>query len=176
VIGNLDRLLEWVARSCRGNLLIVDEPLKVSELRALLAREQITWGQFDLVVVDHIGMMIPEGKVQSETQRMNEISGDLLKLSKSSLLGNPTLLFVSPFTKGEPTDLPGMHRFRDTFMLAHNAHLLLGIYEDEAGNKLLHIAGMRSSNGQGDVNRDIPVIIRKEDGVLVEAAAESRLL
>jgi len=107
--------------------------------------------------------------VQSETQRMNEISGDLLKLSKSSLLGNPTLLFVSPFTKGEATDLPGMHRFRDTFMLAHNAHLLLGTCgEDEAGNKLLHIAGMWSSNGQGDVTRDIPVTIRGEDGVVEE--------
>ena len=45
-------------------------------VRAFLAREQITWGAFDLVVVDHIGMMLPEGK----TQRMNQISGDLLKL------------------------------------------------------------------------------------------------
>jgi hypothetical protein len=114
--------------------------------------------------------------VQSETQRMNQISGDLLKLSKSSLLGNPTLLFVSPFTKGEPTDLPGMHRFRDTFMLAHNAHLLLGICEDEAGGKLLHIAGMRSSNGQGDVSRDIPISIRKEDGVIVEETPRPHLL
>jgi hypothetical protein len=35
---------------------------------------------------------------------------------------------------------------------------------------------MRSSNGRGDVNRDIPVTIRKEDGVLVEAASEARLL
>ena len=128
----------------------MDEPLKVSELRALL----------------------PEGKVQSETQRMNEISGDLLKLSKSSLLDNPTLLFVSPFTKGEPTDLPGMHRFRDTFMLAHNAHLLLGIYEDEAGNKLLHIAGMRSNNGQGNVSRDIAIDVRVENGMIVEVGAE----
>jgi hypothetical protein len=168
VIDDLDTLLQWLAGSCQGNLLMVDEPLKVSELRALLAREQITWGQFDLVVVDHIGMMLPEGKTQSETQRMNEISGDLLKLSKSSLLGNPTLLFVSPFTKGEPTDLPGMHRFRDTFMLAHNAHLLLGIYEDETGNKLLHIAGMRSSNGQGDGSHDVPIAIRKDDGAVVE--------
>jgi replicative DNA helicase len=176
VIANLDRLLEWLARCCQGNLLIVDEPLKVSELRALLAREQITWGQFDLVVVDHIGMMLPEGKVQSETQRMNEISSDLLKLSKSSLLSNPTLLFVSPFTKGEPSDLPGMHRFRDTFMLAHNAHLLLGVYEDAAGGKLLHIAGMRSSNGQGDISRNIPISIRKEDGVIVEETPRPHLL
>jgi hypothetical protein len=68
--------------------------------------------------------------------------------------------------------VPGMHRFRDTFMLAHNAHLLLGIYEDEAGNKLLHITGMRCSNGQRDVNRDIPVTISKEDGVMVEELAE----
>ena len=141
-------------------------------VRAFLAREQITWGAFDLVVVDHIGMMLPEGK----TQRMNQISGDLLKLTKSPLLGNPTLLFVSPFTKGEPTDLPGMHRFRDTFMLAHNAHLLLGIYEDEAGNKLLHIAGMRCSNGQGEVSRDIPITICKEDGVIVEPAVEQHWL
>jgi hypothetical protein len=176
VIASLHRLLEWVAKCCQGNLLIVDEPLKVSELRALLAREQMTWGPFDLVVADHIGMMVPEGKVQSQTQRMNEISGDLLKLSKSSLLGNPTLVFVSPFTKGEPTDLPGMHRFRDTFMLAHNAHLLLGIYEDETGNKLLHIAEMRSSNGQGDVSRDLPIGISAEDGVIGEAAAENHQL
>jgi hypothetical protein len=55
-------------------------------------------------------------------------------------------------------------------MLAHNAHLLLGIYEVEAGSKLLHIAGMRCNNGQGDVNRDIAVNIRQEDGVLVEEA------
>ena len=110
--------------------------------------------------------------VQSETQRMNEISGDLLKLSKSSLLGNPTLLFVSPFAKGEPTDLPGMHRFRDTFMLAHNAHLLLGIYEDEAGNKVLHIAGMRSTNGEANVCRDIPIVINKQDGAMAEAPAK----
>jgi len=62
-----------------------------------------------------------------------------------------------------------MHRLRDTLPLAHNAHLLLGTCgEDEAGSKLLHIAGMRSSNAQGDMNRDIPITIRKEDGVLVE--------
>ena len=176
VIQNLDSLLMWVADACSGNLLIIDEPLKVSELRAVLAREQITWGQFDLVVVDHIGMMIPEGQVRSETQKMNEVSGDLLKMSKSSLLGHPTLLFISPFTKGEPTDLPGMHRFRDTFMLAHNAHLLLGIYEDAGANKLLHIAGMRASNGQGDVNHDIPITVREEDGVIVEAETEMHLL
>ena len=130
----------------------------------------------DLIVVDHIGMMVPEGKVQSETQKMNEVSGDLLKLSKSSPLGNPTLLFVSPFTKREPTDLPGMHRFRDTFMLAHNARLLLGIYEDGVNNKLLHIAGMRSSNGQGNISRDIPIVVREEDGVIIEALAETHQL
>ena len=78
--------------------------------------------------------------------------------------------------KGEPTDLPGMHRFRDTFMLAHNAHLLLGIYEDEWGNKLLHIAGLRSSNGKGDVTRDIPIVVREQDGVIVEALPETHLL
>jgi hypothetical protein len=65
-----------------------------------------------------------------------------------------------------------MHRFRDTFMLAHNAHLLLGLYEDEMGNKLLHVAGMWSSNGQGDVNRDIPIEVRARDGIIVEAGAE----
>jgi hypothetical protein len=76
----------------------------------------------------------------------------------------------APFTKGEATDLPGMHRFRDTYMLADNAHLLLGTCgEDEAGSKPLPIAGMRSSNGQGDVTRDIPVTIRGEDGVVEEA-------
>ena len=108
---------------------------------------------------------------------MNEISGNLLKLSKSPLLGNPTLPFVSPCTKGEPTDLPGMHRFRDTFMLAHNAHLLLGTCgEDEAGNKLLHIAGMRCSNGQGEVSRDIPISIPREDGVIGEAAVYDLLV
>jgi len=176
VIRDLDALLSWTAEQCPGNLLIVDEPLKVSELRALLAREQFTWGRFDLVVVDHIGMMLPEGKVYGETQRMNQISADLLQLTKSSLLEHPTLLFVSPFTKGEPTDLPGMHRFRDTFMLAHNAHLLLGIYEDEWGNKLLHIAGMRSSNGRGNVSRDIPIRVLQENGVIVEATAELHLL
>ena len=153
----------------------VEEAAPTIESR-LPAREQMTRGQFDLVVVDHIGMMLPEGKAQSETQRMNEISGDLLKLSKSALLGNPTLLFVSPFTKGEPSDLPGMHRFRDTFMLAHNAHLLLGVYEDAAGGKLLHIAGMRSSNGQGDISRNIPISIRKEDGVIVEETPRPHLL
>jgi hypothetical protein len=63
-----------------------------------------------------------------------------------------------------------MHRFRDTLLLAHNAHLLLGTCgEDEAGSKLLHIAGMWSRNGQGDVTRDIPVTIRGEDGVVEEA-------
>jgi len=148
----------------------------VSELRALLAREQVTWGRFDLVVVDHIGMMLPEGKVYGGTQRMNQISADLLQLTKSSLLEHPTLLFVSPFTKGEPTELPGMHRFRDTFMLAHNAHLLLGIYQDEWGNKLLHIAGMRSSNGKGDVNRDIPIRVLQENGVIVEVSAQRHRL
>ena len=62
-----------------------------------------------------------------------------------------------------------MHRFRDTFMLAHNAHLLLGTCgEDEAGNKLLHIAGMRCSNGQGDVRRDVPISISRDDGVVAE--------
>ena len=59
---------------------------------------------------------------------------------------------------------------------AHNAHLLLGIYEDAGGNKLLHIAGMRASNGQGDINHDIPITVREEDGVIVEAVAELRLL
>ena len=176
VIDNLDQLLQWTAEQCPGKLLIVDEPLRVSELRALLAREQITWGQFDLAVVDHIGMMVPEGNPTSETQKMNQISGDLLKLSKPTLLGHPTMLFVSPFTKGEPTDLPGMHRFRDTFMLAHNAHVLLGIYEDAWGNKLLHIAGMRSSNGKGDICRDIPIVVREEDGVIGEAQPEPHLL
>jgi hypothetical protein len=176
VIDHLDRLLTWTAQQCPGKLLLIDEPLKVSELWAILAREQIEWGTFDLVVVDHIGMMIPEGKVYSETQRMNEVSANLLQLSKSSLLGHPTLLFVSPFTKGEPTDVPGMNRFRDTFMLAHNAHLLLGIYEDEAGHKLLHIAGMRSSNGSASVSRDIPIVVRQQDGVILEAEPETRLL
>jgi hypothetical protein len=57
-------------------------------------------------------------------------------------------------------------------MLAHNAHLLLGLYEDEMGNKLLHVAGMRSSNGQGDINRDIPIEVRAKDGVIVEAGTE----
>ena len=69
-----------------------------------------------------------------------------------------------------------MHRFRDTFMLAHNEHLLLGIYEDAVGNKLLHIAGMRSSNGQGNIDRDIPIVVREEDGVIVEALAETHQL
>jgi replicative DNA helicase len=176
VIQHLNKLLTWVAEQCPGNLLIVDEPLKVSTLRSAIVREQMTWGPFDLIVVDHIGMMVPEGRVYSETQKMNEISGDLLNLGKSSLLGHPTLLFVSPFTKGEATDVPGMHRFRDTFMLAHNAHLLLGIYEDVGGNKLLHIAGQRSSNGESGMGRDIPVIVREQDGVIVEATAEKLML
>ena len=92
------------------------------------------------------------------------------------LPGHPTLPFISPFTVGESTDLPRMRRFRDTFTLAHNAHLLLGLYEDEVGNKLLHIAGMRSSNGQSNVQRDIPIEVREEDGVVVEALAEMYLL
>jgi hypothetical protein len=71
----------------------------------------------------------------------------------------------------------GQHnRCRDTFMLAHNAHLLLGIYEDAWGNKLLHIAGMRSSNGKGDICHDIPVVVREQDGVIVEAPMERHLL
>jgi hypothetical protein len=61
-------------------------------------------------------------------------------------------------------------------VLAHNARVLLGIYEDEAGNKLLHIARMRCSNGQGDVNRDVPISIQKEDGVIEEAAVEKHRL
>jgi replicative DNA helicase len=168
VINDTGKLLLWASEHTKGNLLIIDEPLTVSALRSILVREQITWGPFDLIVVDHIGMMLPEGNPRTEVQAMNQISGDLLTLARSSLLGNPTLLFVSAFTKGENTDKPSMHRFRDTFMLAHNAHLLLGIYEGDDGGKLMHIAGMRSSNGQGDVADDIPIEIHKEYGVIFE--------
>jgi hypothetical protein len=36
---------------------------------------------------------------------------------------------------------------QDGSALNHNAHLLLDICQDEAGSKLLHIAGLSSSNG-----------------------------
>jgi hypothetical protein len=55
-------------------------------------------------------------------------------------------------------------------------HLLLGIYEDEAGNKLLHVVGMRCSNGQREVSRDIPISIPREDGVIGEAAVYDLLV
>jgi len=66
-----------------------------------------------------------------------------------------------------------MHRLRDTLLLAHNAHLLLGTCgEDEVGSRLLHIAGMRSSNGQGETARDIPIQVCREDGVVQEALSQ----
>jgi len=42
----------------------VEEAAPTIESR-LPAREQMTWGQFDLVVVDHIGMMLPEGNCKA---------------------------------------------------------------------------------------------------------------
>jgi hypothetical protein len=56
------------------------------------------------------------------------------------------------------------------------AHLLLGIYEDEAGNKLLQIAGMRSSNGQVAMNPNIPIEVDKETGTIDEPASHTYLL
>jgi replicative DNA helicase len=169
-IAALQELIEWYAEQCPGNLLMVDEPVKVSSLRSGLAREQMKWGSFDLVVVDHIGMLLPEtDRYQSETQRMNAVSADLLKLARCSLLGNPTLIFVSPFTKGEATDLPGMHRFRDSFMLAHNAHLLIGLCKDADDTLQLHVAGQRSTNPAYQMPEMLPIIIRPEDGLIVEA-------
>ena len=62
-------------------------------------------------------------------------------------------------------------------MLVRTVHLLLGTCgEDEAGSKLLHIAGMRTSNGQSGINRDMPIVVRRKDGAIGEAVAEPRLL
>ena len=65
-----------------------------------------------------------------------------------------------------------MHRFRNTFMLAHNAHLLLGSQQDKAGSKLLHIAGMRCSKRQEAVRSDVPTQARTTDRIIVEACTE----
>jgi hypothetical protein len=52
---------------------------------------------------------------------------------------------------------------------------LPAVYQNEEGNKLLHIAGMPCS-GEGDVSSDVPIQLRTADGITLAAGTETHRL
>jgi replicative DNA helicase len=159
------QLAALIAKKCgRKQLQIIDDTATVEEFQALVLSEEAAGAPLDFVVLDYLQMLGSDRVFHAQRELMDYV-GEVVR--RTSIGADTVLIAASSFTKGEATDPPTDIRFKETSKFAHDAGVMIGLYQHPDNYLAMrHVKIREPSSRHNMLGIDIPVVIHPEYSIL----------
>lgn len=155
IIGKeLTKEIEWQSLA-EARKIIADWKLRVredglrtiSEIDSYLTMRAANHDKVDLFVIDHFGLLSPEGKVTgNRASDYKKISNDLKQLAKKHKC---VMIILAQLNRGVGmTDRPEMGNLADTSALEQDADKVLALYRDASDTRMVNVAVLKNRQGE----------------------------
>jgi replicative DNA helicase len=129
--GDWDKLAKAMGRMGDWPLYIDDNGEVTSQqMRAKCRRVQREAGQLGLIIVDHIGLMEPDGKAENRTQEMSRISRGIKLMAKEFDCPVLVLSQLNRQVEQRTNKRPMLSDLRESGSLEQDADKVLFVYRD----------------------------------------------
>lgn len=130
-----ERLLESSGAIGRSRLMIDDTPgITIQEMRSKCRKMKLEQG-LDLVVIDYLQLMESSGRVESQQQKISEISRSLKGLARELNVPVIALSQLNRALEARPDKRPMLSDLRDSGAIEQDADVVMFIYRDDYYNK-----------------------------------------
>lgn len=139
-VGDLDpddweRLLESSGAIGRSRIMIDDTPgITIQEMRSKCRKMKLEQG-LDLVIIDYLQLMESSGRVESQQQKISEISRSLKGLARELNVPVIALSQLNRALEARPDKRPMLSDLRDSGAIEQDADVVMFIYRDDYYNK-----------------------------------------
>ncbi len=130
-----ERLLESSGTIGRSRLMIDDTPgITIQEMRSKCRKMKLEQG-LDMVIIDYLQLMESSGRVESQQQKISEISRSLKGLARELNVPVIALSQLNRALEARPDKRPMLSDLRDSGAIEQDADVVMFIYRDDYYNK-----------------------------------------
>lgn len=130
-----ERLLESSGAIGRSRIMIDDTPgITIQEMRSKCRKMKLEQG-LDLVIIDYLQLMESSGRVESQQQKISEISRSLKGLARELNVPVIALSQLNRALEARPDKRPMLSDLRDSGAIEQDADVVMFIYRDDYYNK-----------------------------------------
>ena len=108
--------------------------LSIAQIRSRLKAAQVRYGRVGGIVIDHIGLVKKDAR-KSDTEAMNIIADDLLRLAKEFDCPMVELCQLNRGVEGRPNKRPMMSDLKQSGKIEENADVIMLLYRDDYYDK-----------------------------------------
>lgn len=130
-----ERLIEGAGSIGKSKLMIDDTPgITIQQMRSKCRKMKLEHG-LDLVIIDYLQLMESSGKVESNQQKISDISRSLKGLARELNVPVIALSQLSRAVEQRPDKRPMLSDLRDSGAIEQDADVVMFIYRDDYYNK-----------------------------------------
>lgn len=125
------RIMEATGILSESQIYIDDSPqMRVSEMRSRARRLDFEHS-IDLIIVDHLGLMQGDGRIENRVQEISYISRSLKALARELKVPVLAVSQLSRASEWRASHIPQLSDLRDSGSIEQDADVVLFIYRDE---------------------------------------------